>query len=244
MAIKRHLHPSPETLQDNGPDPTRIPLKQTIEKMREALAAQSSHSAQGLARQARAMVGMTQRDFASMLGISMRKLAAWEKGRGKPSTAEVTLMRVCMLDPGLVKKLTPEDALPNPRLALLCVDHIHIFVKDRYVAESWYERVLGLKRTAALEFWAVADGPLTLQNREGTIQIALFKGSARRNRATVAMRVEQGSFQGWLSHLETIPGLLVTYEDHIVSESIYFADPDGNPYEITSYRPGKFPSAH
>ncbi|NBU00455.1 MAG: hypothetical protein EBT59_15455, partial [Betaproteobacteria bacterium] len=185
--------------------------------MREALAAQSSNSAQGLARQARAMVGMTQRDFASMLGISMRKLA--------------------------VKKLTPEDALPNPRLALLCVDHIHIFVKDRYVAESWYERVLGLKRTAALEFWAVADGPLTLQNREGTIQIALFKGSARRNRATVAMRVEQGSFQGWLSHLETIPGLLVTYEDHIVSESIYFADPDGNPYEITSYRPGKFPSA-
>jgi len=63
VAIKRHLHPSPETLQDNGPDPTRIPLKQTIEKMREALAAQSSHSAQGLARQARAMVGIDATGF-------------------------------------------------------------------------------------------------------------------------------------------------------------------------------------
>ena len=118
MAIKRHLHTSPETLQDNGLDPTRIPLKQTVEKMREALAAQSSHGAQGLARQARAMVGMTQRDFALMLGISMRKLAAWEQGRGEPSAAEVTLMRVCMLDPGLVKNSPLRMHCPIP--GLLC----------------------------------------------------------------------------------------------------------------------------
>jgi catechol-2,3-dioxygenase len=49
------------------------------------------------------------------------------------------------------------------------------------------------------------------------------------------LRVHGSTFRQWQSHLEQeLPGA-VTFEDHEASVSLYFADLDGNPYEITTY---------
>ena len=118
--------------------------------------------------------------------------------------------------------------------ALLGFDHIHVFVQDRAAAEAWYERVMGLARTPELEFWAADGGPLTLQDPDNTIHIALFEQPCQKNRATVALRVSAEAFRHWRSHLAA-SGVSVSLEDHAVALSLYFSDPDGNPYEITTY---------
>lgn len=118
---------------------------------------------------------------------------------------------------------------------LLGFDHIHVFVEDRSAAEAWYAKVMGLARTPDLEFWADDGGPLTLQDPDNTVHIALFERPHQKNRATVAMRVSAEAFGSWRSHLASFAELKVTMEDHAVSMSLYFSDPDGNPYEITTY---------
>ena len=119
--------------------------------------------------------------------------------------------------------------------ALLGFDHIHVYVPDRAVAEAWYARVLGLTRSPELEFWAEDGGPLTLQDPDNTVHIALFERPHQKNRATVALRVSAEAFARWRSHLAAFPELSVSVEDHAVSMSLYFSDPDGNPYELTTY---------
>jgi catechol-2,3-dioxygenase len=119
--------------------------------------------------------------------------------------------------------------------ALLGIDHIHVFVQDRVAAEAWYSTIMGLSRSPGLEFWAADGGPLTLQDAGNTVHIALFERERRPNRATVALRTSAKEFQSWQQHLEAVPGLKVTLEDHEVALSLYFSDPDGNPYEVTTY---------
>lgn len=122
--------------------------------------------------------------------------------------------------------------------SLLGFDHIHVFVQDRAAAEAWYGRVLGLARARELEFWAKGGGPLTLQDRAGTIHLALFERPREKNRATIALRVGGTAFKEWRSHLAQVVGLEVSEEDHEVAVSLYFSDPDGNPFEITTYELG------
>ena len=114
-------------------------------------------------------------------------------------------------------------------------DHIHVYVADRAAAELWYQRVLGFTRTPALVFWAPDGGPLTLQNGSGSVHLALFERPREKNRATIALRTSAAQFAQWLAHLRRELHAEATVEDHDVSVSLYFRDPDGNPYEITTY---------
>jgi catechol-2,3-dioxygenase len=125
-----------------------------------------------------------------------------------------------------------ETAVP-PRIN--SIDHVHVSVADRTAAERWYEKVLGFTRVEALEFWAPNGGPLTIQNREGTVHLALFEGAPQKRPSTVAFGVEAEEFLQWLTHLRAVLEVPLAAEDHAVSWSIYFSDPDGNPFEITSY---------
>jgi catechol 2,3-dioxygenase-like lactoylglutathione lyase family enzyme len=68
------------------------------------------------------------------------------------------------------------------------IDHVHVFVRDRKLAERWYAEVLGLTRSPALEFWATDGGPLTVQDSANTVHIALFEREPLPNRATIALR--------------------------------------------------------
>jgi uncharacterized cupin superfamily protein/catechol 2,3-dioxygenase-like lactoylglutathione lyase family enzyme len=133
------------------------------------------------------------------------------------------------------QRSTPHAARQPTVPALLGVDHVPVFVEDRSAAEGWYAAVLGLMCAKALEFWASDGGPLTLQDAAGTIHIALFERPHQQTRSTITLRVSGREFQSWRAHLKSIPGLEVSQEDREVSVSLYFADPDGNPYEITSY---------
>jgi catechol 2,3-dioxygenase-like lactoylglutathione lyase family enzyme len=119
--------------------------------------------------------------------------------------------------------------------AIRSVDHIHVFVADRAAAERWYERVLGFARVKEYEFWAADGGPLTIQNREGTVHIALFERPAEKCRSTIALGVGAHEFLAWRDHLSRTLEQEPALEDHELSVSLYFRDPDGNPYEITTY---------
>lgn len=119
--------------------------------------------------------------------------------------------------------------------ALQSIDHVHVHVKDRLASERWYQRVLGLSRVKALEFWAADGGPLTLADASGAVHIALFERPSGRVHSTIALRVSGSEFKAWQAHLaKEIPDG-VSFEDHVASVSVYFSDPDGNPYEITTY---------
>jgi catechol-2,3-dioxygenase len=115
------------------------------------------------------------------------------------------------------------------------IDHIHVQVADRARAERWYAEVLGLSRMAQLESWATGGGPLTLANASGTIHLALFERAPEPSRSTVAFGVAAAEFVAWRRHLESQLGRSIEAVDHQLAWSIYFADPDGNPYEITTY---------
>lgn len=113
-------------------------------------------------------------------------------------------------------------------------DHVHIYVADRVSAEAWYQRVLGLTRSAELEFWAVDGGPLTLQNASGSVHLALFQKANDTPGPTIAFRVSARAFAEWRAHLQCCE-VSIDIQDHQLSMSLYFADPDGNRYEITTY---------
>ena len=115
------------------------------------------------------------------------------------------------------------------------VDHIHVFVSDRAASEQWYAEVMGFRRLKDLEFWAADGGPLTIANQSGTIHLALFERPAEKSRSTIAFAADATRFIAWHDHLTRVLARSIEPIDHQVSWSLYFTDPDGNPFEITSY---------
>ena len=120
-----------------------------------------------------------------------------------------------------------------PRLRT--IDHVHVFVSDRTAAERWYESTLGLRRQPELAFWASDRGPLTVTNAEGTVHLALFESSNEKCRSVIALGVNEKELFDWQRHLTEVLGEKPVLEDHSASWSLYFRDPDANPYEITTY---------
>jgi catechol-2,3-dioxygenase len=118
---------------------------------------------------------------------------------------------------------------------LQAFDHVHIFVADRSAAEVWYQEVLGFEVVSELEFWAANGGPLTLKDGSGSIHLALFERDVKPCRSTVALRTSADQYRRWKQHLSSLLPGRVTEENHDLSMSLYFSDPDGNPFEITTY---------
>ena len=54
---------------------------------------------------ARLKAGLTQAQFAALLGVSRRTLEQWEQGRRKPSRAAKTLIKVAELHPEILRKI-------------------------------------------------------------------------------------------------------------------------------------------
>lgn len=54
---------------------------------------------------ARLKTGLTQEQFAALLGVSKRTLEQWEQGRRKPSQAAKTLIKVAELHPEVLRKI-------------------------------------------------------------------------------------------------------------------------------------------
>jgi len=114
------------------------------------------------------------------------------------------------------------------------IDHVHVYVDNWADAEKWYEKVLGFRRVEALMDWAVENGPLTLENPEGTVHLALFERPDHPNTSAIAFGTSGQEFLVWKTHLEN-HGLELRITDHKLAYSLYFNDPFGNLHEITTY---------
>ncbi len=54
---------------------------------------------------ARLKSGLTQEQFAALLGVSKRTLEQWEQGRRQPSRAAKTLIKIAELHPEVLRKI-------------------------------------------------------------------------------------------------------------------------------------------
>ena len=126
------------------------------------------------------------------------------------------------------------------------IDHVHVEVSDRQEAAEWYRHVLGLRPAEELAVWADDPmGPLILATPDGLPVLSLFARDAKpaSRDTTIAFRVSGADFLAFLNRLDELgltrsdAGRLARADvvDHDLSWSIYFLDPWGNRFELTSY---------
>ena len=80
-------------------------LLSSVKQMRRGQAARVTRVKVPQAAQARSRVGLSQQDFARLLGVSARTLQDWEQGRRKPTGAAKTLLRVAFSHPEVLLEL-------------------------------------------------------------------------------------------------------------------------------------------
>lgn len=111
------------------------------------------------------------------------------------------------------------------------LDHVALAVGDQQRSERWYSELLGLEREYA-DSWG--DTPVAVMS-EGS-GLALFKAAGQRPAGFrhLAFRVDRQNFERAQTELRE-KGIKFVFQDHGVSHSIYFQDPDGVELELTTY---------
>lgn len=122
------------------------------------------------------------------------------------------------------------------------IDHIALSVRDVERSAKWYVDVLGFEP----RYEGVWNGIPTFIGK-GTTAIALFPPRARDSAAVpdprpiqmlhFAMRADRSNFLAAQRELKE-RGIDFEFQDHEISHSIYFSDPDGHELEITTYELG------
>jgi len=80
-------------------------LLESVKQIRRGKAARVTRMKVPQAAEARARVGLSQHDFARLLGVSARTLQDWEQGRREPTGAAKTLLRVAVSHPEVLLEL-------------------------------------------------------------------------------------------------------------------------------------------
>ncbi|MFO1190859.1 MAG: helix-turn-helix domain-containing protein [Rhodoferax sp.] len=80
-------------------------LLESVRQMKRGEAARATKIRLPPAAEARAQVGLSQQDFANLLGVSARTLQDWEQGRREPTGAAKTLLRVAVSHPEVLREL-------------------------------------------------------------------------------------------------------------------------------------------
>jgi catechol 2,3-dioxygenase-like lactoylglutathione lyase family enzyme len=126
------------------------------------------------------------------------------------------------------------------------IDHVALSVRDVERAAQWYIDVLGFERLHE----GIWDGVPVFVGK-GTTALALFPVRSRASSAEataakstsdrgdirmlhLAMRANRENFIAAQDELKR-RGIKFEFQDHEISHSIYFRDPDGHQLEITTY---------
>jgi catechol 2,3-dioxygenase-like lactoylglutathione lyase family enzyme len=119
------------------------------------------------------------------------------------------------------------------------IDHVAMSVRDVERSARWYIEVLGFEH----RYKSVWNGVPTFIGK-GTTAIALFpirsdsKPASPSRAGTrmlhLAFRSDRENFLVAQRELKE-RGIEFTFQDHEISHSIYFYDPDGHELEITTY---------
>ena len=80
-------------------------LLESVRQMRRGEAVRITKFKLRPAAEARARLGVSQQDFARLLGVSARTLQDWEQGRREPTGAAQTLLRVAATHPDVLLAL-------------------------------------------------------------------------------------------------------------------------------------------
>jgi catechol 2,3-dioxygenase-like lactoylglutathione lyase family enzyme len=122
------------------------------------------------------------------------------------------------------------------------IDHVALSVRDIERSANWYIEVLGFERLHE-GMW---DGVPTFIGK-GNTGIALFSASpdAKSTSSTrrdirmlhLAFRANRENFLTAQRELQK-RSIKFEFQDHEISHSIYFCDPDGHQLEITTYEVG------
>lgn len=120
------------------------------------------------------------------------------------------------------------------------LDHVALTVTDLDKSIAWYRDVLDLERRHA-DVWG--DVPTFMC--AGSTGLALFpleipfpvpKPDAAETLVVrhIAFRADKKNFEAAQKRLKEL-GVDFAFQDHEISHSIYFSDPDGHRLEITTY---------
>jgi catechol 2,3-dioxygenase-like lactoylglutathione lyase family enzyme len=119
------------------------------------------------------------------------------------------------------------------------IDHVALAVRDVERSAQWYIEVLGFER----RYQGMWDGIPTFIGK-GDTAIALFPASDNDSKPTMrggnirmlhlAFRADRQNFVAAQMELKR-RGIKFEFQDHEISHSIYFRDPDGHQFEITTY---------
>ena len=119
------------------------------------------------------------------------------------------------------------------------IDHVAVGVRDIERAAKWYTEVLGFERLHE----GAWNGIPTFVGK-GNTGLALFPANSNEKSAPsshpglrmlhFAFRANRQNFLAAQRELEK-RGIKFEFQDHEISHSIYFRDPDGHALEITTY---------
>ena|SRR6266403_5527270 len=119
------------------------------------------------------------------------------------------------------------------------LDHVALAVRDVERSTDWYVDVLGFER----RYQGMWEGVPVFVARDKTA-IALFPSGTDRGNPLIsrrpggmlhfAMRASRENFVAAQHELKR-RGIAFEFQDHEISRSIYFRDPDGYVVEITTY---------
>ena len=118
------------------------------------------------------------------------------------------------------------------------VEHAHLVVQDLPAVSAWYQKIMGLSPIASSksgETLGVNGRPLLTLTTEGNAARAPRNAPGLfHNAFLVPNREELGR---WLAHVAHNNIRLQGASNHLVSEAIYLADPEGNGIEVYRDRP-------
>ncbi len=91
-------------MTDEIPELTEKDFERTLVRaQRQRLMAGDIQSGRDIA-DLRAFVGLTQVEFATALGISVRTLQGWEQGRRRPEGPSLALLRIAARHPRIIRE--------------------------------------------------------------------------------------------------------------------------------------------